>query len=107
MGGRTALRCADDPSVVGVCALAPWIERDEPVEHLRGLTVVIAHGDHDRVTDPRMSANFAERATAVGARVRYQVMPGSGHAMLRFAARRNGVVREFVTSTLGAAREIS
>ena len=25
MGGRTSLRVADDPSVVGVVALAPWI----------------------------------------------------------------------------------
>jgi len=108
MGGRAALRCADDPSVVGVCALAPWIERGEPVEHLAGPVVVIAHGDLDRITDPRMSADFSERAAAVGAQVRLQVMPGSGHAMLRHAARWHGVVREFVTSMVSAtARDIS
>jgi len=35
MGGRTALRCAADQAVVGVCALAPWIEPGEPVQDRR------------------------------------------------------------------------
>ena len=30
MGGRTAVAVADDPSVVGVVALAPWLPPDEP-----------------------------------------------------------------------------
>jgi alpha-beta hydrolase superfamily lysophospholipase len=108
MGGRAALRCADDPSVIGVCALAPWIEPGEPVDHLAGLAVVIAHGDRDRITDPRESTIFAERAAAAGARIRFQVMPGDGHAMVRHAARWNTVVRDYVTSTLASvARDAS
>ena len=39
----------------------------------------------------------------MGAQARFQVMPGSGHAMLRHAARWNSVVRKFVTSTVAAA----
>jgi pimeloyl-ACP methyl ester carboxylesterase len=30
MGGRTAVAVADDPDVVGVVALAPWLPADEP-----------------------------------------------------------------------------
>jgi dienelactone hydrolase len=108
MGGRAVLRCADDPSVIGVCALAPWVEPGEPVDHLAGLSVVIAHGDRDRITDPRQSAIFAERAAAAGARIRFQVMRADGHAMLRHAARWNTVVRDFVTATVAAAaRDVS
>jgi len=102
MGGRVVLRCADDPSVIGVCALAPWVEPGEPVDQLAALSVVIAHGDRDRITDPRESAIFTERAAAAGALIRFQVMPGDGHAMVRHAARWNTVVRDFVTATVAA-----
>ena len=108
MGGRAALRCAADPNVVGVCALAPWIEPGEPVDQLAGLALVIAHGDRDRITDPRMSAAYAERAAAAGADVRLQIMPGDGHGMLRHASRWNAVVRKFVTTLVQAgARDLS
>ncbi len=64
MGGRTALRVADHPAVVAVCALAPWTPEDEPVHQVTGRSVLIAHGDRDRVTDPRLSYRFAVRARA-------------------------------------------
>jgi pimeloyl-ACP methyl ester carboxylesterase len=75
MGGRTALRCAGDPSVVGVCALAPWIEPGEPSAHLAGRTVLIAHSDRDRITDPEMSREFAEQVALAGAEVRFDPSP--------------------------------
>jgi predicted alpha/beta-hydrolase family hydrolase len=82
MGGRTSLRVADDPSVVGVVALAPWLPGDEPVEHLGGLRALIAHGNLDFVTSPRASRRFARRATSVGADISYKVIHGDSHAML-------------------------
>jgi alpha-beta hydrolase superfamily lysophospholipase len=102
MGGRTALRCAGDPSVIGVCALAPWIEPGEPVDQVAGRRLLIVHGDQDRITDPRNSARFAEQAAAVGATVRYQSMPGDMHAMLARASHWIAHVRDFVASLLGA-----
>ena len=36
MGARTAVHVADHPSVAGVVALAPWLERTDPVRHARG-----------------------------------------------------------------------
>jgi len=85
MGGRTALRVADHPSVVAVCALAPWIEDDEPYTQLAGRDVVIAHGTADRTTSPAASHDYAVRAREVSDRVcRFELV--DGHAMLRRAA---------------------
>ncbi|XVS62235.1 alpha/beta hydrolase [Actinosynnema sp. CA-299493] len=103
MGGRTALRVADDPAVTAVCALAPWIEPGEPVDQLRGRSLLVAHGDLDRWTDPAASYRYAVRAKAVtGATCRF-VVHGSGHPMLRRWADWNGLVRRFVLSALDAA----
>lgn len=82
MGGRTSLRIADDPSVVGVVALAPWLPGDEPVGHLGGVRALIAHGNLDFVTSPRASRRFAQRASSAGADISYQVVHGDSHAML-------------------------
>jgi pimeloyl-ACP methyl ester carboxylesterase len=83
MGGRAALWVADHPAVTAVCALAPWTTEGEPVQQLAGRSVLIAHGDRERTTDPRLSFSFAVRAKQVTARVcRFDVI-GDGHAMLR------------------------
>ena len=96
MGGRTAFRCAGDPSVLGVCAFAPWTEVGEPVAQLAGRTVVIAHGDLDRITDPLLSRSYAERAALAGADVRFEIVAGEGHALLRRAARWKALITEFL-----------
>jgi dienelactone hydrolase len=82
MGGRTALATAGDPAVRGVCALAPWTEAGDPVEQLAGATVLIAHGNLDRVTSPRASRQYARRAAQVAARVGYISILGDLHAMV-------------------------
>ena len=55
MGGRVALRLAAEPDVVGVAALAPWVESDS-VQARPGTPVLLAHGSRDRITDPRRTA---------------------------------------------------
>lgn len=102
MGARTALRIADEPEVTAVCALAPWIEPGEPVDHLRGRSVLLAHGDRDRWTDPEASHRYAVRAKAVTAATCRFVVHGSGHPMLRRRADWNGLVRRFVVGALDA-----
>jgi pimeloyl-ACP methyl ester carboxylesterase len=82
MGGRTSLRIADDPSVVGVVALAPWLPLNEPIDHLGGVRGLIVHGNLDFVTSPRASRRFAQRAKKVGADISYQVIHGDSHAMM-------------------------
>ena len=101
MGGRVALRVADDAAVVAVCALAPWTREGEPVRQLAGRSVLIAHGDRERMTDPRLSYRFAVRAKEVTDRVcRFEVL-GDGHAMLRRARDWSGLVSRFVEGELG------
>lgn len=101
MGGRAVLRAAGDPGVVAVCALAPWIEGD-PVEQLAGRSVLIAHGDRDRMTDPSASFDYAVRARRVTDRIARYDVQGDSHAMLRRASDWSSLVRRFVLGELGA-----
>ncbi|GAA2982662.1 Alpha/beta hydrolase family protein [Actinokineospora diospyrosa] len=96
MGGRVALRVADDPSVIAVCALAPWTPQGEPVEQLADREVLIAHGVLDRMTDPRLSYDYARRAKAVTDRVARFDVHGERHAMLRRADQWTRLVTGFV-----------
>lgn len=82
MGGRAALRAAGDPSVRAVLALAPWLPDGEPVRQLAGRRVLIAHGSRDRVTSPRGSRAYTERAAAVTPQVSWLSVRGDTHAML-------------------------
>jgi dienelactone hydrolase len=86
MGGRVALRVADDPAVVAVCALAPWTPAGEPVAAVEGRDVLIVHGTRDRMTDPAGSLSFAARAQAGSSRLARFEVGDEGHAMLRRSA---------------------
>ncbi|HEX7354973.1 MAG TPA: alpha/beta fold hydrolase [Mycobacteriales bacterium] len=103
MGGRAALRVADDPVVVGVVALAPWVERDDPVAHLTGQRIRILHGSKDRWTSPRASAAFADAAAAAGADVRYVDMGPVGHFMIRRRGRWQALTTYLAVDALLAA----
>lgn len=86
MGARTAVHVADDAQVRGVVALAPWFPDGEPVGALTGRTLVAAHGSRDRITSPRATRAYVERARAAGADASYVDMGRAGHYMLRRAA---------------------
>jgi alpha-beta hydrolase superfamily lysophospholipase len=101
MGARVGLYVADDPAVVAVCALAPWIEPGDPVAQLRGKSLLIAHGDLERVTSPAVSFEYALDARQVSDRVCRFDVHGDGHAMLRRARDWTRVVRRFVLAELG------
>jgi len=105
MGGRAALRVAGDPSVIGVCALAPWIEPGEPVDQLAGRTVVIAHGDRDRWTSAARSFRYAVGARQVADRLGRFEVRGAGHAMLRRSGDWTSLVTSFVSGLLDPAAE--
>jgi dienelactone hydrolase len=101
MGGRAALHAAGHPAVRAVCALAPWLDGTDPVDQLAGRSLLIAHGDQERMTDPAQSYAYAVRAKAVTDRVcRFDVL-GDGHAMLRRARDWNALVRRYVLGELG------
>lgn len=101
MGARAVLHAAGGPGVVAVCALAPWLDGSDPVTQLAGRSLLIAHGDRERMTSPAESFAYAVRARAVTARVARFDVHGDGHAMLRRAADWSGLVRRFVLGELG------
>jgi dienelactone hydrolase len=101
MGARVALRVADEPGVVAVCALAPWTTADDRVEQLAGKAVLIAHGDRDTTTHPADSLAYTERARRVSDSVRRLDIRGEGHAMLRRPREWTLLVRGFVLAAVG------
>jgi alpha-beta hydrolase superfamily lysophospholipase len=96
MGGRVALRLVNEPEVAGVVTLAPWIEPADPVVPPLTATVLLAHGDRDRVTDPTASAAYAAR---IGAS--FVPVPGESHGLLRRPVFWTRLATGFVTSVLG------
>ena len=68
MGGRTALRIGGEPGVRGVVGLAPWLPAGEPIEQLIDRRVLLVHGTADRMTDPMLTAAFADRLRRPAAR---------------------------------------
>jgi dienelactone hydrolase len=101
MGGRAALHAAGHEAVRAVCALAPWLDGTDPVKQLAGRTVLIAHGDRERMTDPGESYAYAVRAKRVTDRVCRFDVHGDGHAMLRRARDWHSLVCRFVLGETG------
>jgi len=99
LGGRTALRVADQEAVASVAALAPWLPSGEPVVALAGRQVLIVHGTGDRTTSPDESAAWAARARRVADQVSYVSVRGERHAMLRRPRLWHGLATGF---TIGA-----
>jgi dienelactone hydrolase len=101
MGGRAALGAAGAANVTAVCALAPWLDGSDPTTQLAGRTVLIAHGDRERWTDPRQSFAYAMRAKAAGVAICRFDVHGAGHFMLARAADWSALVRHFVLGVTG------
>lgn len=104
MGARAALRAAGHPSVRAVAALAPWVPPGEPVAQLSGRRVLLAHGDRDKITRPRDTWAFAERAREVTQVAAIEVS-ADGHAMLRRAGLWHALAAEFARASFGVAGE--
>jgi pimeloyl-ACP methyl ester carboxylesterase len=86
MGARTAVAVADDPSVTGVVALAPWLPAGEPHETLRDKHLAAAHGGSDRITSARATRAFVRGAERVTASAEFHDMGRVGHYMFRNVA---------------------
>ena len=101
MGGRTAIHAAGAPSVVALCALAPWLPPGEPYEQVAGRAALVVHGTLDTTTSPRASLVWARAASTVTDRVwRIEVRRGR-HAMLWRASLWHRIATEFTLGILG------
>lgn len=107
MGGRTALRVADDPSIVAVVSLAPWLPEGEPRVRLGLRRLLVIHGTADRWTDPVTSRAYVDRAAAEGTPAQWVPMSGHGHFMLRTPGRWRALTTEFVADSLAEALRTS
>ena len=101
MGGRTALRVADDPQVVGIVALAPWLPPGEPRVRLGVRRLLVVHGTVDRWTDPHASQAYVEGARAAGTPAHWIPMRGHGHFMLRERGTWRRLTTQFVAEVVG------
>lgn len=101
MGGRAALRAAGHPNVTGVVALAPWCPAEDPCEQLAGRSVLMLHGDRDKVTGPADTRALAARARSAGAGVCGYTVVGSGHALLRRSGDWHRATARLCTGLLG------
>ena len=86
MGARVAVHVADDRSVVGVVALAPWWDRTDPVHTLAGRSLVAAHGRRDRLTSFARTQEYVGRARAVAAHAELVDMGPLGHYLIKGAS---------------------
>jgi len=100
MGARVAVHVADDASVRGVVALAPWWAPSDPVGTLAGRTVRAAHARRDRITSFRMTEAFLDRARQAGVDAELTDMGGLGHYMLAGARGWHRVARELAIEVL-------
>lgn len=100
MGGRVAVRVLDDPSVVAMVALAPWLPH-EPVEVARDRDVLVAHAVVDSWTSPQASLAWAEQVRAVARSVSYVRIRRTGHFLLRRQRLWTQLATGFCLSSLG------
>ena len=104
LGGRAALVAgAADRSVTGVVALNPWLypTDDAPLE---GRSVLIVHGDADRIAPLERARTVAQRL-ARRTEVELVVVPGGKHAMLSQAGVFTRHATDFVTGLLLGGRD--
>ena len=87
MGGAVSIAAADEPSVIGVLGLAPWIPDRLSLEPLRGKRLDVLHGSLDRWlpgipgVSPTSSRRGFDRARELGVDGSYALIPGALHAI--------------------------
>jgi dienelactone hydrolase len=104
MGGRTACRVADDPTVAGVVALAPWLPEDEPNATIAGRHLHVIHGTNDHWTSAHWSREYVERSQQIALSATWTELPGVGHFMFRRLKVWNGFVTSSILTVLGEPR---
>ncbi|MTD46350.1 alpha/beta fold hydrolase [Conexibacter sp. W3-3-2] len=106
LGGRAALLAAGHPAVRSVAALAPWVYPEDVEPGIRGKQVLIVHGDRDRVASPVRAQELARRLSRI-ADVRFEVVPGGKHAMLRHRDAFDGRAATFAVRSLASGARVA
>ncbi|WP_299518136.1 alpha/beta hydrolase [uncultured Serinicoccus sp.] len=100
MGGRTALRLAEEVDTVATAAA--WVDRaDLPLlRPPRGGRVLMVHGARDEVTSPEGTLAAAERLRRLGADVRVRTDLDDTHGLVRHAPTWHRLVAEHLVDEL-------
>ena len=103
MGGRAALRAADEPGIVGLVGLAPWVTPNEPYKQVVGRRLLVVHGTRDRTTSAKNSKALVDAvrnaSPAAAPDATFVHLRGTGHGMLRRVAIWNDLTSDFVLQT--------
>ncbi|WP_139981516.1 alpha/beta hydrolase [Nocardioides litoris] len=102
LGGRAALLAAEHEAVTTVVALNPWVYPTDGVG-LPGRSVLVVHGDQDRIASPERARRVADRIGR-SAEVTFRVVEGGKHAMLRHGRVFETAASRFVVDHLGPRR---
>lgn len=70
-------------TVAGAVLLAPWLEPDDPVAGLVGVSLSVVQGTRDRTIPTSSTESWLVRASAAGALVRRAFVEHGEHTMLR------------------------
>ncbi len=103
IGGRAALWAGGEDGVGAVVAVAPWLpigREPEPVRHLMGRHVLIAHGADDRRHDPELSFRFAERAKKINPDVCRFEVAADGNSFRHHGSEVRALTAGFVLAAL-------
>ncbi len=100
MGGRVAAHVLDDPSVVAMVGLAPWLPDDTAVT-AQERDVLLVHGVSDSWTSPRASQAWADRARGVARSVAFVRVRNTEHFLLRRAGLWTDLAVGFCLKNLG------
>lgn len=98
LGARAALLAGEEPTVIAVVALNPWLYATDDAD-LSGRRILIVHGTDDRVAAPGTSRMVARRLAA-RADVRFVAIKGASHAMLRHGKTFERLAADFTVSML-------
>lgn len=98
LGGRAALLAATDDAVRTVVALNPWVYPDDGLP-LPGRSVLVVHGDQDRIASPERARTVADRIGR-STDVEFRVVEGGKHAMLRHGRDFEKAAADFVVDRL-------
>ncbi len=104
MGGRTALAVANDPRIVDVVGLAPWVVGGDGVRAHDGQKTLLIHGLTDGMTSAAASRQVVEALQARGLTASFVGLRSADHAMLRRAPTWDGLVGGYLAASLGARR---
>ena len=107
MGGRVALALADDPRIVEVIGLAPWVVGDVGLQAHDQQKLLLIHGVRDRMTSAEASRRVVETLQRRGLTASFVGLKAADHAMLRRASTWDHLLGGYLTATLEPEHDLS